>query len=91
MESEDTSSDTSSDTEGVRSLPCPVCGSAMRVDTLHGTQVDVCDEHGMWLDDGELEKMMLNKQVKGLHKRTQKRDDKERKARRRRWIEDAFG
>ena len=84
------SKDTSSETEGVRSLPCPVCGSAMRVDTIHATVVYVCDEHGMWLVDGKLEKMMLNQQAKGLRKRTQKRVDTERRAKRRRSIGEIF-
>jgi Zn-finger nucleic acid-binding protein len=62
----------------------------MRVDTVHATKVDVCDEHGMWLDDGKLEKMMLNQQAKGLRKRTQKRVDTERRAKRRRGIREIF-
>lgn len=34
---------------------CPVCGKCMEPRTLHRTEIDVCLEHGVWLDRGELE------------------------------------
>ncbi len=41
-----------------RYLPCPVCDDMMvprNFDTRSGILVDVCREHGVWLDRGELE------------------------------------
>ena len=35
-------------------LRCPVCGEAMHTETLHGTTIDVCPRHGVWLDSKEL-------------------------------------
>ncbi|MFW6164293.1 MAG: zf-TFIIB domain-containing protein [Planctomycetota bacterium] len=34
---------------------CPVCGEAMIKERERGVTIDVCDEHGIWLDKGELE------------------------------------
>jgi Zn-finger nucleic acid-binding protein len=33
---------------------CPICGGQMRYEVQGGVEVDVCDEHGIWLDRGEL-------------------------------------
>ncbi|MCM2372733.1 TFIIB-type zinc ribbon-containing protein [Aporhodopirellula aestuarii] len=38
--------------EGER--PCPICGEKMATDTQQGIQVDLCHDHGIWLDKGEL-------------------------------------
>ena len=38
--------------EGQR--PCPICGQKMTSDKKQGILVDVCHEHGVWLDKGEL-------------------------------------
>jgi len=38
--------------EGQR--PCPVCGQHMATETRHGIAADVCRDHGVWLDRGEL-------------------------------------
>lgn len=38
--------------EGER--PCPICGKHMTADKKQGIQVDVCHDHGVWLDRGEL-------------------------------------
>ncbi|MFT4977252.1 MAG: Zn-finger nucleic acid-binding protein [Myxococcota bacterium] len=35
-------------------IGCPVCGDAMRSETIHDVEVDVCDQHGVWLDQKEL-------------------------------------
>ena len=35
-------------------LKCPVCGDDMHTETFHGTTVDVCPKHGVWLDTREL-------------------------------------
>ncbi len=34
--------------------PCPVCGSLMDVKAGGGVMVDICREHGVWFDGGEL-------------------------------------
>lgn len=39
---------------------CPVCGDTLRKDDYRygsGVVIDVCDEHGIWVDSGELERM----------------------------------
>ena len=33
---------------------CVICGGRMRHEFHDGVEVDVCDEHGIWLDRGEL-------------------------------------
>ena len=33
---------------------CPICKKKMRVELECGVRVDVCDDHGLWLDRGEL-------------------------------------
>lgn len=40
-------------------IDCPVCGTAMqRKRVNHGVEVDYCDWHGIWLDAGELERLV---------------------------------
>jgi Zn-finger nucleic acid-binding protein len=34
--------------------PCPICGQMMKADAELGVSIDVCEEHGVWLDRGEL-------------------------------------
>jgi Zn-finger nucleic acid-binding protein len=34
--------------------PCPICGQKMLVQCQHGIHLDVCPEHGTWLDRNEL-------------------------------------
>ena len=34
---------------------CPVCGGRMHVERKKNVSIDVCPEHGIWLDKGELE------------------------------------
>ena len=33
---------------------CPICKRVMRVEMESGIHVDVCNDHGIWLDRGEL-------------------------------------
>lgn len=35
--------------------PCPVCGALMAWRTCGGLTVDVCSEHGVWFEAGDLE------------------------------------
>jgi Zn-finger nucleic acid-binding protein len=36
-------------------LPCPVCGVPMDVERKENVEIDVCAEHGIWLDQGRIE------------------------------------
>ena len=38
--------------------PCPICGDAMQVEMMSGASIDVCGKHGVWLDNGELPKIL---------------------------------
>lgn len=46
--------------------PCPVCGVAMHVERKERVEVDVCAEHGVWLDRGSLEEI-----TKAVRRKTQ--------------------
>ena len=35
-------------------IGCPVCGAEMVQETIHGVVIDICAQHGAWLDHGEL-------------------------------------
>jgi Zn-finger nucleic acid-binding protein len=43
---------------GVSQHKCPVCAAPMKVIKRVSLQIDVCDEHGVWLDKGELEALI---------------------------------
>ncbi|MCB9682348.1 MAG: zf-TFIIB domain-containing protein [Alphaproteobacteria bacterium] len=43
-----------------RRLSCPVCGKQMEIVKHHDVHIDWCREHGIWLDDGELEAIQSN-------------------------------
>ena len=34
--------------------PCPICGNLMQVESENGVEIDVCPDHGVWLDRDEL-------------------------------------
>ena len=39
-------------------MRCPKCGERLQQRSMHGVEVDECPAcHGMWLDQGELEKI----------------------------------
>ena len=39
-------------------MRCPKCGAALKEERVDGITVDECpDCHGMWLDEGELQKL----------------------------------
>lgn len=40
--------------------PCPVCGEAMQEQHHKVVKIDVCEAHGMWLDNGELDAITLS-------------------------------
>ena len=37
---------------------CPICQEKMEIESQHDIIIDVCPQHGMWLDRGELPKMI---------------------------------
>jgi len=41
--------------EGKR--PCPICGKAMKTTRRGADSLDVCKDHGIWLDKDELARM----------------------------------
>lgn len=48
---------------------CPECGKAMVAETVHATTVDICEEHGIWLDNGELEGIVMRLKNKSVRSR----------------------
>jgi Zn-finger nucleic acid-binding protein len=40
-----------------RMLPCPVCQAIMTLEVRDEVEIDVCSEHGIWLDQTELLKI----------------------------------
>lgn len=38
--------------------PCPICGEKMTPETMGPATIDVCSQHGMWLDNGELHSIL---------------------------------
>jgi hypothetical protein len=41
------------------SRPCPICSKAMETQRRRDAAIDVCADHGIWLDRQELERMLL--------------------------------
>jgi len=80
------STNAETNSEGIRSLSCPVCDLPMRVEVVNHTNIDVCEEHGMWLDDGELDRIMLRRSAQGHGKRVRERAKMTRKARLEGWF-----
>ncbi len=46
-------------------MDCPVCKNKMKPEKIETVWVDVCDEHGIWLDRGEIDELMLNSKKRG--------------------------
>ena len=44
-------------TTEARMLPCPICKSIMTLSVREGVEIDICAEHGIWLDQAELLKI----------------------------------
>ena len=45
-------------------MRCPLCGVPMREVPRRGVKIDVCPEcRGVWLDSGELEKLLAGAEV----------------------------
>jgi Zn-finger nucleic acid-binding protein len=45
---------------------CPVCGAIMHIERKNKVSIDVCPEHGLWLDKGELDRIL---RIKGARSR----------------------
>lgn len=45
--------------EGARR--CPICQAPMQTERRNDETIDACDEHGIWLDRHELERMFLRR------------------------------
>lgn len=43
---------------------CPICGATMTTESHGNISIDQCEKHGVWLDCGELEKIVSK--AKGL-------------------------
>ena len=42
-----------------QTIDCPVCGTPMRKHVVgEGVEIDYCDQHGVWLDVGEMERLL---------------------------------
>ena len=48
--------------------PCPVCGEKMKLAERTGTEIDICEEHGVWLDAGELAAIVTRVKRQQRHK-----------------------
>jgi Zn-finger nucleic acid-binding protein len=44
--------------EREQARPCPVCGETMVFKQVLFNTVDICEDHGIWLDKGELESII---------------------------------
>lgn len=50
--------------------PCPNCGKLMQVDAYFGVEIDVCPDHGVWLDSGELQ--AITRQLRNGHRKSRR-------------------
>ena len=48
-------------------MECPVCKARMHHEKVEEIWADICKEHGVWLDKGELERIMESIKHKGKH------------------------
>jgi Zn-finger nucleic acid-binding protein len=71
-------------TQPVRYLPCPACGSLMNrrnFGRTSGVIVDICHQHGIWFDAGELPRVLAFVEAGGLE-RARIRTEEEKRAQR---------
>lgn len=50
-------------------MECPICHKAMLRDWEKNIEVDVCLEHGIWLDKGELERISARSAGRDVYSR----------------------
>lgn len=46
-------------------MECPVCKERMKHERVDEVWVDICTEHGVWLDKGELDSLMEMSKKRG--------------------------
>lgn len=46
-------------------MECPVCKKRMHLRRMEGINIDVCEDHGVWLDKGEIEELMATAKRRG--------------------------
>ena len=63
--------------EGKR--PCPVCGNRMHIEKKNRISIDVCPDHGIWLDEGELEAIVTAVRSRGKRRQRSAVRDARRK------------
>lgn len=61
---------------------CPVCERPLEELLLRGVEVDACTDHGLWLDNGELERIQFQKFLDDSPKRAKARKNAFRRGRR---------
>ncbi len=69
----------------VRYLPCPDCQKRMNRKNFgerSGVVVDVCKDHGIWLDTGELPRVLAFVERGGLTESTRRKEEAKREAHR---------
>jgi Zn-finger nucleic acid-binding protein len=69
--------------EEEQSRQCPVCGEEMEIQGFEDIEIDVCPSHGIWLDNGELEKIVQIKTSASEEQKAKLRLAKLRRYRRR--------
>lgn len=79
-------SDSETEGSGDRILACPVCGAAMAVETVQLVKIDVCENHGMWLDQGELKLIQVRGFAKGSRQRQSRLKEAKRRGRLQGWL-----
>jgi Zn-finger nucleic acid-binding protein len=71
-------------TQRVRYIPCPACGALMNRRNFgrsSGVIVDICHQHGVWFDSGELPRVLAFVEAGGLQ-RARRREQEERRLQR---------
>ncbi len=53
-------------TDHQRRLPCVLCSAPMDKVMLEAVELDQCDGHGIWLDHGELDRVLSTAELDGL-------------------------
>ena len=46
-------------------MKCPICQAEMTRKVTLSTEIDLCAEHGVWLDKGELQKIISS--IRGIY------------------------
>ncbi len=64
-----------------RRLPCAVCSAPMQKVMFESIELDRCEEHGVWFDDGELERLATTAMLEaGLTKMPEREPERPRPA-----------